>query len=100
MSGITSKQGAALILQFGDASNTVYVYIPVVTTLDNTNTDITVVDSFTSFAVGSSLSALNFLDQTIYNQWYTVVSGTNTVLISNFIYKVASIGSALATATS
>ena len=64
------------------------------TTIDYKNPDITTVDSFSSFAVGSALSTLNFLDQTIYNQWYTAVSGSNTVLISNFIYTVTSTSTA------
>jgi hypothetical protein len=98
MTGTLKTQTAALILQFGDtAGNTVYLYIPVIDTAalgsDNINPDITTVDSFTSFALPASLSALNFLDQTIYNQWYTVVVGSNTVLVSNFIYKVAALPS-------
>ncbi len=92
---------AALILQFSDTANTLYMYIPVIdaATLgsDKVNPDITTVDSFTSFDTSSTLSTLNFLDQTIYNQWYTVAVGSNTVLVSNFIYKVSSIANAQAT---
>lgn len=75
------------------------MYIPVTDTADPTNHDVTTVDSFSSFAIPASLSALNFLDQTIYNQWYTVVVGTTTVLVSNFIYKVSSIATAEAAAS-
>jgi len=34
------------------------------------------------------LSAFNFFDKTDFNQWYTSVSGTSTLLVSNFIFKI------------
>lgn len=75
------------------------MYIPVTDTADTNNHDVTTVDSFSSFALPASLSTLNFLDQTLYNQWYTVAVGSNTVLVSNFVYKLSSISTAQAAAS-
>jgi hypothetical protein len=52
-----------------------------------------------SFNGNGALSAFNFFDNTDFNQWYTSVVGLNTVLVSKFVYNIAST-SAAATSTS
>lgn len=48
--------------------------------------------SFSSFDGNGNLnSCFSFLNQNNFNQWYTQTTGTNTVLVSRYIYKVASI---------
>ena len=103
---------AAFIFQFGNtAGNIVYVYVPVVSDASASSTvknnpdivDLTVTGgSLKDFAVGATgaLSAFNVLDWTDYNQWYTAVgSNGNTILVSNFIYRVITASTATATAT-
>ena len=33
----------------------------------------------------------NIFNKNNYNQWYTAVTGTNTVLVSNFVYRIKSV---------
>ena len=85
-----------MVMQFSLGANNVFVYIPFVSTTSNTNPDIVhltsslVSNSIFNWGNSSSMAPFNFLDATDYNQWYTAVTGTNTVLISKFIYAVSS----------
>ena len=45
-----------------------------------------------------TLSPFNFFDYTDYNQWYTQVMGTDTALVSNFVYRITSVAAASTTA--
>jgi hypothetical protein len=56
--------------------------------IDLTNTATLGSSPLNAFTYQLSLSAFNFLDQNNYNLWYTAVSGTNTVLVSNYIYRI------------
>jgi hypothetical protein len=110
-SSYTATPNGAFIFKFSDsASNTVYVYIPII---DSTTTnaaalakiannpdtiDLTLLGgSLSTFTYPTPLSAFNFLDQNIYNLWYTAVSGSTTILVSSYIYRI---GTAPAATTS
>lgn len=93
---------AAYIFKFTSNSNNVYLWIPITTSLTPANNSYNspdVVDltsskapsnSLNTFTNTSSLASFNYFDLTDYNQWYTTVIGLNTLLVSKFIYKVAS----------
>ena len=92
---------AAAVFLFNSGIHNVYIYIPFVTTPDPTNPDI--VDLTSPLAPSNSLagwdgngalSPFNFFDNTDYNQWYTATIGTNTVLISKFVYAITSTANA------
>jgi len=104
---MTGSISHAVLFQFSDATSNVYVYVPF--TNSGNSIDLDVVDltssssyvpknALSSYSSSSSLSAFNFFDTTEYNQWYTSVVGTNTILISKFVYKVSSTLSASDTA--
>lgn len=91
---------AAFVFTFTDGTNNVYVYIPVVTGDFKYNPDFVDLaqlgEALGSFSLASSpatvsLSVFNILNKNDYNQWYTAVRGTNTVLVSNFVYRIASV---------
>ena len=95
---------AAAVFLFNSGANNVYVYIPFTQTLYPDNAD--VVDLTSAKAPSNSLSSwtgigtltpFNFFDQTDFNQWFTVVVGTNTVLISKFVYSISNTGAAAST---
>jgi hypothetical protein len=52
-----------------------------------------------SFNGNGALSAFNFFDNTDFNQWYTSVVGLNTVLVSKFVYNIASTSAAATSAS-
>lgn len=88
---------AAFTFKFSDGTRNVYVYIPVTTTGNAKNPDMVdltasggAVGSFVIGATPTPLTSFNMLDQTDYNLWYTAVSGFDTILVSNFIYKISS----------
>ena len=96
---------AAAVFLFSSGSNNVYVYIPfttaAVTVTDNTNpniVDLTATsapsNSLSSWDGNGALTPFNFLIQTDYNQWYTASINSDTVLISNFVYKISSVNNA------
>ncbi len=96
---MTGSISHAVLFQFSDGTNNVYVYVPFTTTGVTTNADVVDLtstssyvpsNSISSYSSSSSLSAFNFFDTTEYNQWYTSVVGTSTILISKFVYKVSS----------
>jgi hypothetical protein len=62
--------------------------------IDLTNTATLGSSSLNAFTYQLALSAFNFLDQNNYNLWYTAVSGTNTVLVSNYIYRITTTAAA------
>jgi hypothetical protein len=95
---------AGFIFQFYDGSNTVYLYIPTITS-SSTRTlyDTYYIDLTTSGAPsnsignlnlgGAALSAFNFIDGTNYNQFYSVAysaGARSTLLVSSFYYGVSS----------
>ena len=90
---------AAVTFLFSDGTNNVYVYIPLTTTV---STSVDVVDLTSTKAPmnalagwdgSGSLTPFNFFDYTDYNQWYTQVIGTNTVLVNKFVYKITATNS-------
>lgn len=110
VSGYSTTLTAAALFQFVNSTGTesVYVYVPFVTGKPaSSNTFVDLVDLTTAGSqiqlpsntlqnlnVNSPLSAFNFFDNTDFNQWYTSVSGTNTVLVSKFVYNINSISGA------
>lgn len=96
---------AAAVFQFTSGVNNVYVYIPFTTTTTTTNpsvVDLTLAsapsNSLNTWSGTAALSPFNFFDLTDYNQFYTAVIGTDTVLISSFVYAVSSVGTAQSSA--
>ena len=95
---LTGNISHAVLFLFSDGTNKVYMYVPFsidanaksadVVDLTSTSAPTNSLSSYSSSS-GSSLSAFNFFDNTDYNQWYTSVVGTSTILISKFIYKVS-----------
>ena len=92
---------AAAVFLFNSGIHNVYVYIPFTSTSNNTYSDL--IDLTSSLAPSNSLagwdgngalSPFNFFDNTDNNQWYTAATGTNTVLISKFVYAIASTANA------
>ena len=92
---------AAAVFLFNSGANNVHVYIPFTNTQYPDNAD--VIDLTAANAPSNSLSSwnglgiltpFNFFDQTDFNQWFTAVDGTNTVLISKFVYSIASTSNA------
>lgn len=102
---------AAYIFQFTSGSNNVYLWIPITLSSapsNNSFNSVDVVDLTSNTAPGnnlayftntSSLSAFNFFDLTDYNQWYTTVIGTNTLLVSKFIYRVGTYATVTSSST-
>ena len=93
---LTGNISHAVLFLFSDGTNKVYMYVPFSTNADAKSADAVDLtstsaptNSLSSYSSGSSLSAFNFFDNTDYNQWYTSVVGTSTILISKFIYKVS-----------
>lgn len=92
----TFTPATSYIFEFKNGSNIVYVWIPIVTTGESKNPDL--IDLTSSSAPSNSINTItitntpltpfNFFDQTDYNQWYTSVVGTKTLLASKFMYKV------------
>lgn len=88
---------SSFIFEFSNGSNIVYVWIPVTTAGSKSNPDL--IDLTDKNAPSNSingqaftnnpLTPFNFFDQTDYNQWYTTVVGTKTLLASKFIYKLS-----------
>ena len=92
---------AAAVFQFTSGVNNVFVYIPFTITSSTTNPDVvdlTVAsapsNSLSTWTGSAPLSPFNFFDLTDYNQFYTAVIGSNTVLISKFVYAVSSVSTA------
>lgn len=77
----------------------VYVYVPFTTSdcgskadcVDLANSRVPS-NTLQSYAGQTILSPFNFFQNTDYNQWYTAVdsANSNTVLVSKFVYKIAS----------
>lgn len=86
------------MFKFSDGTNTVYVYIPVTTTADAKNNhdfiDLQQIgEALGSFSIGSgstSLNIFNIFNKNDYNQWYTAVTGTTSILVSSFVYRIKS----------
>ena len=98
---------AAVVFLFTSGSNNLFIYIPFTTGAISSNLNVDVVDLTSTSAPmnslegwaasGGSLSAFNFFDYTDYNQFYTQVIGSDTVLVSKFVYKVTAITAATST---
>ena len=98
----------AYLFQFSDGTNNVYVYIPVTTNGSIYNPDLvdltTAGGALAGFVIPSSGSAVpltpfNMVNELTYNQFYTSNVGTSSILVSNFIYKVAAANVAAASST-
>jgi hypothetical protein len=100
--------GSSFIFEFTNGSNIVYVWIPVTIGGSKSNPDlIDLTDknapsnsifgqAFTNNPLNNPLTPFNFFDQTDYNQWYTTVVGSKTLLASKFMYKVSVLPTSLA----
>ena len=105
VTGYTTSYSSAATFEFVSGNNKVYVFIPF-TTNAPTNANLDVVDLTAASAPPNNLanwngngvlSPFNFFDMTDYNQWYSTVIGTSTVLISNFIYRITNDNNAATT---
>jgi hypothetical protein len=93
------------VFQFSDGTNNIYLYVPFTTSGSSDNAavvDLTSTAAPSAYSAlknfqitNSSLTAFNILQRTELNQFYTSVVGKNTLLVSNFIFKVASTSTAL-----
>ena len=88
---------AAAVFLFNSGIHNVYVYIPFTTIISPTYPDLLNLtspqapsNSLDGWDGNGPLSPFNFFDNTDYNQWYTAVTGTNTVLVSKFVYRITS----------
>lgn len=92
----TTSPTGAHIIKFSDGTNNVYVYIPTTTSAipntDQTGIDLTKTsapsNSLYSFTGMGALSPFNLIDMTDLNQFYTITTATNTLLVNKFYYKV------------
>jgi len=111
---VNTTIAAVALFQFTSGSNMVYVYVPFSsksissnpTASNNLSPDLIDLtnsysllssNSLSSFNSNQTLTAFNFLDNTDYNQWYTSVIGTSTILISKFVYNINSVSTASST---
>ena len=103
---------AAYVMKFTSGLNTVYLLIPVTATIPTAASyseavlDLRVgqpnvpYNAIYDFSVTSSnFNAFNILDLTDYNLFYTATVGSNTLLVSNFVFIISSIAGATNTAT-
>ena len=103
--GTNPTSAVVILFQTSSGTNSIYLYIPFTTTASTTNANLVDLTStaaptntLSTWDGAGALSAFNFFDMTDYNQWYSITSGTSTVLISKFIYRVASDANALGSA--
>jgi hypothetical protein len=89
---------SAVLFKFTSGTTNVYVFVPFITASSSPisayeidlSSNLVPSNTLKDFNGNSALSAFNFLDLTTYNQWYSAFVGSDTVLVSTFVYKINS----------